>query len=107
MFRHGGPGQEEPSRDLAVGEPLGHELQHLEFSRGEFSQPGTGGLHHGTRDLRVDHHSPADHHPQRTDEVRDLRHPVLEEVPGPTRTWRGREGEQLLSVQWGDILAEH
>ncbi len=82
-----------------------HQREHLPFAVGEPSQricvPGPGEqLHHH---FRVEHGAPIEHFAQRLDEVGDVGHPVLEQVPDPDRPVRDQLGGVLLF----DVLAEH
>jgi hypothetical protein len=91
---------------IAVLEPLGHQCQHLALPAGE------GRIQHGSlaarseelgHDLGIEGGPSSRNALERFDEVADIRHPILEQVPDAG----GALGEQLGGVAGLAVLGEH
>jgi hypothetical protein len=78
---HGATAEVQALGDAGVGEPFGHQLEHLTLTLGQLVEAWhRRPAHHATDDVRVERRAALGHAFCSGQEVRDLKQPVLQEV---------------------------
>ena len=105
VLLHGGRPDGQPLRDPVVGQPFGHQRQHLALARRQRLQRvrPPAPAEHPRDHLGVQRRAAATHRPHGVDEVAQVRDPVLEHVPDPARV----VAHELVHVPLHEVLGEH